>query len=50
MINLKDIDKKDLVFINKKLTEKEEKDFSDFLKKKKEKRIKITNKKSKTKA
>lgn len=49
MINIKDIDKKDLVFINKKLTEKEEKDFSDFLKKKKEKRIKVANKKNKTK-
>lgn len=33
MINLKRIDDKDFVFINKIFTEKEEKEFSDFLKK-----------------
>jgi len=33
MINLKKIDDKDFVFINKNLSEKEEKEFSDFLKK-----------------
>jgi len=32
MINLKKIDDKDLVFVNKPLSEKEEKEFSNFLK------------------
>jgi hypothetical protein len=35
MVNFKKIDDKDFVFINKQLTEKEEKAFSDFLKLKK---------------
>jgi hypothetical protein len=32
MANFKKIDDKDFVFVNKPLTEKEEKEFSDFLK------------------
>ena len=32
MVNIKKIDDKDLVFINKPLTDKEEKEFSEFLK------------------
>lgn len=35
MINFKKMDDKDFVFINKKLSEKEDKAFSDFLKKRK---------------
>ena len=35
MANFKKIDDKDFVFVNKPLTEKEEKEFSDFLKKRK---------------
>ena len=35
MVNFKKIDEKDFVFINKTLNEKEEKEFSDFLKKRK---------------
>ncbi len=37
MIDFKKIDEKDFVFINKSLTEKEEKEFSDFLKSRKKK-------------
>ena len=37
MINFKKMDDKDFVFVNKPLTEKEEKAFSDFLKSRKEK-------------
>ena len=32
MVNFKKIDEKDFVFINKPLNQKEEKEFSDFLK------------------
>jgi len=32
MVNFKKIDDKDLVFVNKPLSEKEDKEFSDFLK------------------
>ncbi len=35
MINLKKMDDHDFVFVNKPLTEKEEKEFSDFLKQRK---------------
>lgn len=37
MINFKKMDYKDFVFLNKPLTKKEEKDFSDFLKSRKKK-------------
>ena len=37
MINFKKMDDKDFVFINKNLSEKEDKEFSDFLKKRKAK-------------
>lgn len=37
MIDFKKMDEKDFVFINKQLTEKEEKEFSDFLKSRKKK-------------
>jgi len=45
MVNFKKMDEKDFVFINKPLNEKEEKEFSDFLKKKK---LKTKSKMSKT--
>jgi DNA-directed RNA polymerase sigma subunit (sigma70/sigma32) len=32
MVNIKKIDEKDMVFLNKPLSDKEEKEFSDFLK------------------
>ena len=35
MINFKKMDDKDFVFVNKPLSEKEEKEFSDFLKSRK---------------
>ena len=35
MVNIKKIDEQDLVFVNKTLTAKEDKDFSDFLKERK---------------
>ena len=35
MVNIKKIDEQDLVFVNKPLTAKEEKEFSDFLKERK---------------
>lgn len=37
MINFKKMDEKDFVFVNKSLSEKEEKEFSDFLRSRKEK-------------
>ena len=37
MVNFKKIDDKDFVFVNKPLSEKEEKDFSNFLKMRKAK-------------
>lgn len=37
MINFKKMDEKDFVFVNKALSEKEEKEFSDFLKSRKTK-------------
>lgn len=49
MINFKKMDDKDFVFVNKTLSEKEEKAFSDFLKKRKTRALRATNKK-KTKA
>jgi hypothetical protein len=49
MINLKKIDDKDFVFINKPLSDKEEKAFSDFLKSRKTKIKQIaTSKKHKS--
>lgn len=39
MIDFKKIDDKDFVFINKKLTEEEEKAFSDFLKSRKKRSL-----------
>lgn len=45
MINLKKIDDIDFVFISKTLTEKEEKDFSDFLKKRKSRTLRTKDKK-----
>ena len=42
MINIKKVDDHDFVFVNKPLTEKEEKEFSDFLKKRK---LKLNTKK-----
>lgn len=46
MINLKKIDEKDFVFVNKPLSDKEEKAFSDFLKSRKTKarQIPVTKK------
>lgn len=38
MINFKKMDDKDFVFVNKPLTNKEEQEFSDFLKSRKKKR------------
>ena len=35
MVNIKKIDEQDLVFVNKTLTAKEDKEFSDFLKERK---------------
>jgi hypothetical protein len=40
MANFKKIDDQDFVFVNKKMTEREEKDFSDFLKARKSKMAK----------
>ena len=39
MINFKKMDDKDFVFVNKTLTEKEDKEFSDFLKTRKKKTL-----------
>jgi hypothetical protein len=49
MANFKKIDDKDFVFVNKPLSEKEEKAFSDFLKNRKpgNKRIRVSTKRSK---
>ena len=46
MINFKKMDDKDFVFINKPLSDKEEKKFSDFLKSRKSKtrRTRVTKK------
>ena len=46
MINFKKMDDKDFVFVNKPLSEKKEKEFSDFLKSRKTKtrRTRITKK------
>jgi hypothetical protein len=41
MINFKKMDDKDFVFVNKSLSEKDEKEFSDFLKKRKTRTIRI---------
>ncbi len=46
MINFKKMDDKDFVFVNKPLTDKEEKEFSDFLKSRKTKSRLSTTKKS----
>ena len=35
MVNIKKLDEQDLVFVNKTLTAKEDKEFSDFLKERK---------------
>ena len=48
MINFKKMDDKDFVFINKNLSEKDEKEFSDFLKKRKTRNL-LTNDKKKSK-
>jgi hypothetical protein len=42
MVNFKKIDDKDLVFVNKPLSEKEEKEFSDFLKTRKARQKQVT--------
>lgn len=42
MINFKKMDDKDFVFVNKPLSNKEEKEFSDFLKLRKAKTRRIT--------
>ena len=48
MINFKKMDDKDFVFINKNLSEKDDKEFSDFLKKLKSRNL-LTNDKKKSK-
>ena len=45
MINLKKIDDKDLVFINKEQNEKEDKEFSDFLRNRKIRKLQSNIKK-----
>jgi hypothetical protein len=47
MINFKKMDDKEFVFINKKLSEKDDKEFSDFLKKRKTRNL-LTNDKKKS--
>ena len=42
MINFKKMDDKDFVFVNKSLSAKEEKEFSDFLKLRKTKKRKVS--------
>ncbi len=42
MINFKKMDDKDFVFVNKPLSDKEEKEFSDFLKSRKTKARKVS--------
>jgi hypothetical protein len=49
MINFKKMDDKDFVFINKNLSEKDDKEFSNFLKKRKTRNL-LTNDKKKSKA
>ena len=39
MTNIKKIDEKDFVFINKSLSEKEDKEFSDFLRNRKNRKL-----------
>ena len=48
MINFKKMDDKEFVFINKKLSEKDDKEFSDFLKKRNTRNL-LTNDKKKSK-
>ena len=48
MINFKKMDDKDFVFINKNLSEKEDKESSNFLKKRKTRNL-LTNDKKKSK-
>jgi hypothetical protein len=48
MINFKKMDDKEFVFINKNLSEKDDKEFSNFLKKRKTKNL-LTNDKKKSK-
>jgi hypothetical protein len=48
MINFKKMDDKDFVFINKNLSEKDEKEFSNFLKNRKTRNL-LTNDKKKSK-
>jgi len=48
MINFKKMDDKDFVFINKNLSEKDDKEFSNFLKKRKLRNL-LTNDKKKSK-
>lgn len=48
MINFKKMDDKDFVFVNKNLSEKDDKEFSDFLKKRKTRNL-LTNDKKKSK-
>lgn len=45
MINFKKIDEKDFVFINKILSEKDDKEFNDFLKNRKTRTLRSNNKK-----
>jgi hypothetical protein len=45
MINFKKMDDKDFVFINKNLSEKDDKEFSNFLKKRKTRNLLINDKK-----
>ena len=47
MINFKKMDDKDFVFLNKPLSDKEEKEFSEFLKLRKAKAIRSSTKKVK---
>ena len=48
MINFKKMDDKDFVFINKNLSEKDDKEFSNFLKKRKTRNL-LTNDKKESK-
>jgi hypothetical protein len=48
MINFKKMEDKDFVFINKNLSEKDDKEFSNFLKKRKSRNL-LTNDKKKSK-
>ena len=48
MINFKKMDAKDFVFINKNLSEKDDKEFSNFLKKRKSRNL-LPNDKKKSK-